>query len=275
MAFVPIDPTKAEVRTTQVDGQLMFDFYIPQGSKGDPGGIVNPSALGAGYDWNSLIVSGLYYAAGADMAGMPNSPPSMAVGVNIMVQARNAAVVTQIAWTTSNANNQIQFMRSLVSGTWGPWKVFRNTSIDNTAGKVITMWDETANRSQILYGDTGIRNLATILENGWTASNAKLRRFGDRVTLTVYNLSGTSSTTTTFYTLPVGFRPGGNTYLPVYTTAPGSTSVVIAQAADGALKLPTGVTLIGGAAYTEVSWTTTDTWPAALPGSAIGSIPNL
>ncbi|WAB10050.1 hypothetical protein SEA_JUMBOSET_2 [Arthrobacter phage Jumboset] len=276
MARTPDDPTKAQVWIDNTDPlNPKFEFYFPRGSKGDPGGIVNPTNIGAGYDWNNLIVSGTYYASGADLAGQPNSPPSMAIGVNIIVQARNAAIITQYANTVSNAHSQILFQRSLVSGVWGPWKVFRNTSIDNTAGKVLTIWDESANRSQILFGDSGMRNLAAVLENGWTASNIKLRRFGSTVTLTMYNLSGSASTATTFFTLPVGFRPGGNTYLPVYTTAPGSTSVVIVQAADGAVKLPTGVTLIGGAAYTEVSWTTTDSWPAVLPGSALGAIPNL
>ncbi|AOT24030.1 hypothetical protein SEA_SUPPI_2 [Arthrobacter phage Suppi] len=276
MARTPDDPTKAQVWIDNTDPlNPLFEFYFPKGAKGDPGGIVNPSALGAGYDWNNLIVSGLYYAAGADMASMPNSPPSMAVGVNIMVTARNAAVVTQIAWTTSNAHNQIQFMRSLVSGTWGPWKVTRNTNIDNGAGKVLTTWDETANRSQLIFGDTGWRDISSLLANGWTATSLYLRRFNDKVTLKMYNVDGSlAAGNPSILNLPLGFRtPHGTSTFGVYTTGTGLSTVSVSN--GGTVNAPGGVTRYGAAAFTELSYSTIDSWPSVLPGAAVGSIPNI
>ncbi|ALY10727.1 hypothetical protein FDH63_gp02 [Arthrobacter phage Wayne] len=292
MARTPDDPTKAQVWIDNTDPlNPLFEFYFPKGAKGDPGGIVNPSALGAGYDWNNLIVSGLYYAAGADMASMPNSPPSMAVGVNIMVTARNAAVVTQIAWTTSNAHNQIQFMRSLVSGTWGPWKVIRNTNIDNTAGKAIYLWDETQNRSQLIYGDTGWRQMT--LPTEWTTGKFSLRRVGYMVTAQFslgtppsavgeshgYTLSGTGG-------VPTGFRPfdtvfgagfgrlgASNKRQPVNFSLNSSGTAIIERNEAAGVD---GQTLTTGAAcYVTVTYPTSDPWPTVLPGSALGSIPNL
>ncbi|AOZ65043.1 hypothetical protein KDJ05_gp02 [Arthrobacter phage Oxynfrius] len=275
MARTPDDPTKAQVWVDNTDPlNPKFEFYFPRGAKGETGGIVNPTNIGPGYDWNNLTVSGTYYAAGADLAGQPNSPPSMAIGVNIIVQARNAAIVTQYANTVSNAHSQILFQRSLVSGVWGPWKVFRNTNIDQSGGRAITIWDELNNRSQIFYGDTGWRNIGALLINGWTASAILIRRFGSLVTMKIFNLDGAAFTSTTFVNLPAGFRTahGSSSFIAVSTS---TVNALLVMDANGDCRAQTGITKYGATAYTEISWQTTDTWPATLPGSASGTIPNL
>ncbi|ALY09527.1 hypothetical protein PBI_KORRA_2 [Arthrobacter phage Korra] len=276
MARTPDDPTKAQVWIDNTDPlNPKFEFYFPRGSKGDPGGIVNPTNIGAGYDWNNLIVSGTYYASGADLAGQPNSPPSMAIGVNIIVQARNAAIVTQYANTVSNAHSQILFQRSLVSGVWSPWKVFRNTNIDQQGGRVITIWNELNNQSQLFFGDTGWRNISDSLVNGWTATSLYLRRFGDRVTLKAFNLDGAAAAgNPAMFTVPLGFRtPHGSSYFPVYTTGTSVSTMLVSN--GGTFSAPGGVTRYGASAYTEVSYSTIDSWPSVLPGVAVGSIPSI
>ncbi|ASD52247.1 hypothetical protein QCN32_gp22 [Arthrobacter phage Niktson] len=314
MVNTPDDPNQAQAWISGTPPDQTIDFYIPRGNtgprgpvgpigpslavgsvatvtgpaapgtvgatgltgpKGDPGGLVNPTPLTTGIDWNTLITSGLYSAAGSDMAGMPNSPPSMAIGVNLMIQARASTIVTQIAWTVSNAHSQIQFQRSLVSGTWGPWKVYRNTTIDNTSGRAVYMWDETGNRSQLLYGDTGWRSITSGLINGWTGNNVKLRRYGSRVTFTAYALDGAAKTANQFYAVPVGYRPQGNTYVAAYSSAANGLTYVTISASDGLLGLPAAINALGGSAYAEVSWETTDIWPTTLPGTAFANIPNL
>lgn len=275
MAFTPNDPTQAEVRVTQDGAQLGFDFYIPRGAKGDPGGINNGTAIAPGTDWNNITTSGLYYATGADMAGMPNSCPSMAIGVSLLVMARNASVITQHAWTVSNSHSQFQMTRSLVSTVWGPWKVTRNTNIDQSGGRAITIWDELNNRSQLFFGDTGWRDISSLLANGWTASNLYLRRFNDRITVKMFNVDGAlAAGNPSIFTLPLGFRtPHGSSYFPVYTTGTGVSTVLVSN--GGTFSAPGGVTRYGGSAFTEVSYSTIDSWPGILPGSAVGSIPNI
>ncbi|UYL86729.1 hypothetical protein SEA_ALBANESE_2 [Arthrobacter phage Albanese] len=292
MARTPDDPTKAQVWVDNTDPlNPKFEFYFPRGAKGETGGIVNPTNIGPGYDWNNLTVSGTYYAAGADLAGQPNSPPSMAIGVNIIVQARNAAIVTQYANTVSNAHSQILFQRSLVSGVWGPWKVFRNTNIDNGAGKAIYLWDETQNRSQLFYGDTGWRQMALPAE--WTTGKFCLRRVGYMVTVQFslgsppsavgeshgYTLSGIGG-------VPVGFRPfdtvfgagfgrlgASNKRQPMnFSLNTSGTAIIERNEVAGA----DGQTLTTGAAcYFSFTYPTSDPWPTTLPGSVLGSIPNL
>ncbi|AOT24092.1 hypothetical protein SEA_ROZBY_2 [Arthrobacter phage Rozby] len=270
MARTPDDPTKAQVWIDNTDPlNPKFEFYFPRGSKGDPGGIVNPNNIGAGYDWNNLIVSGLYFAAGADMAGQPNSPPSMAVGVDIMVIARNSSVVTQIAWTTSNAHNQIQFMRSLVSGVWSPWKVFRNTSIDNTLGRTLSVWDETNNRSQLMYGDTGWRDISVAGETQKTL----LRRVGHVVEVQFTNHTSPGGNYAFPNSVPVGFRPAITREYPFRegAAAYGSTKMV-SITNNGTITFWNSA---AGTVSVAFVYTTTESWPAVLPGSATGNIPNL
>lgn len=281
MAHVPDNPALAQVWVDNTDPlNPQFEFYIPRGSKGDPGGLVNPSAISVGYDWNNLIVSGLYYAAGADLGGQPNSPPSYAIGVNVMVQARSAAVVTQIAWTVNNSHSQIQFMRSLVSGTWGPWKVFRNTAIDNSAGRVLTIWDETNNRSQFLYGDTGQRDisadaawLAALYVTGSvdTAAYCTLRRVGYTVELAIgfsKNVTGVVSPSTGF---PVGFRPTQR----VHGIGSNSAQSLVRFYNGGGGSIPIwNSPATSSNAMLTLTYTTNDPWPTTLPGVAIGTIPN-
>lgn len=292
MAQTPTDPTKAQVWITKGIDDLDFEFYIPQGPKGDPGGLVNPAMISAGYDWNNLVVSGSYYAAGAEMAGMPNSPPSMAIGTNVIVQARNASVVTQWAYTVSNSHSQIQFMRSLVSGTWGPWKIFRNTNIDNSVGRTLSIWDETGNRSQLIYGDTGLRSMplpANIASGVWF-----LRREGSKVSMYT-QLTGINNNTgqdlhnyevMAAGSIPVGFQPPVSVPIVGFGRAGVSNQrqpLMAFMYATGRIALEKDETNANGAIinntaasfYFSVTYDTTQPWPTSLPGTASGGIPNL
>ncbi|AOQ28214.1 hypothetical protein SEA_HUNTINGDON_2 [Arthrobacter phage Huntingdon] len=272
MARTPDDPTKAQVWVDNTDPlNPKFEFYFPRGAKGETGGIVNPTNIGAGYDWNNLIVSGVYYASGSDLAGQPNSPPSMAIGVNIIVQARNAAIVTQYANTVSNAHSQILFQRSLVSGVWGPWKVFRNTNIDNTAGKAIYIWDETQNRSQLMYGDTGWRDISALFPT-LTSGSVLVRRIGYTVYWKINAIFTTAGGNQVVGTLPDGFRPAfADTEFLGHTGT--GTPVRVNVTTNGNV---TGYTLTTAHLITySGSIAVSQSWPATLPGTAVGTIPNL
>ena len=116
------------------------------------------------------------------------------------------------------------------------------------------------------YGDTGQRYLTAVLENGWTAAAFHIRRTGRLVYLTAVNLVGTASSSTTAYTLPVGFRPPNTTQLPAWY----DTGVTMSP---GVILFTTGEATLGGTRtnYTNgriaSSWITPDAWPASLPGT--------
>ncbi|QGJ88102.1 hypothetical protein PBI_EDMUNDO_28 [Arthrobacter phage Edmundo] len=288
MAFTPADPTKAEVKVIQNGDQLGFDFYIPRGAKGDPGGINNGTAIAPQTDWNTITTSGMYYATGADMAGMPNSCPSMAIGVALMVIARSSSVITQHAWTVSNAHSQFQMTRSLVSAVWGPWKVYRNTTIDNTAGRAIYIWDETGNRSQLIYGDTGLRDISSLVNPAiMDPANAGRKLYVQRVGAQVqvsgqFIVSTASPFATIAATLPAGFRPNtlvDATVVQIRTTSALQRAVMSGGQGDIYFHGLSGAAFasmaVGDIFNVSFSYRTAETWPTSLPGVASGGIPNL
>lgn len=128
---------------------------------------------------------------------------------------------------------------------------------------------------KVEYGDTGFRNVAGLLENGWTSGPLLLlRRTGDIVRLGAsYNtsLKGDQATGNRFITLPQGFKitPSGN-YGLVGTAMhlPWAAS----ETMDGEAPVMRDVT--NGLAVSKslitvsfnLSWPTSDPWPANLPG---------
>ncbi|UUG69268.1 hypothetical protein SEA_SCIENCEWIZSAM_24 [Arthrobacter phage ScienceWizSam] len=150
--------------------------------------------------------------------------------------------------------------------------LFATQRVDQSAGRTIYTWDDLNQREQLIYGDTGWRDIKASLINGWTVTALFMRRYQDRVTLKGYQLDGTAQTSTTFLTLPVGFRPPhGQSYLQANTTSAAFALMVVEN--TGNFRAQTGQNLYGNTAYFEITWSVSDTWPTTLPGSAAGSIP--
>ena len=121
---------------------------------------------------------------------------------------------------------------------------------------------------RVEYGDTGWRNIESVLLNGFTATNVKIRRFGDQVSITIFALNGESSTDTTLYTLPTGFRSDSR-IRPAWINRTSSeetptTVVTYFSATLGIFASRTLITSGRGA----IDYLTTDAWPATLPGTA-------
>lgn len=80
-----------------------------------------------------------------------------------------------------------------------------------------------------LSRSTGLRNVTSLLINGWTATSVYVERIRDRVHLYVRGLDGTAATSGAFLALgtaagqiPLGFRPLGNSFQsPPMETASG------------------------------------------------------
>lgn len=138
---------------------------------------------------------------------------------------------------------------------------------DETVGRRAFMWDTVNSRWQMVYGDTGWRDVTTLTTAG-TCQAAKIRRSGALVEYTIY-----AGSEDMILPLPSGFQPGMGTNavgLPTGTTPPG---ILRWNAVDPRCFSP-----VGGAAYyfvTEitVSYSTDQPWPTTLPGVASGTIP--
>jgi hypothetical protein len=129
------------------------------------------------------------------------------------------------------------------------------------------------NYRQLVYGDTGMRNIASLLEGGCTVygdTNVYLSRVGSIVTLQLPITWPTWVSGTRVLNIPAGFRPYATIYLPA-SVYQGGAAVAWQLNSNGNLGL-FSPTANAGSRYFW-SWRTTDAWPTTLPGTALGAIP--
>ena len=244
------------------------------GAKGDPGGITFGTLIGTSTDWNTLTTDGVYRAAAAAGANMPANGT---YGTLIVtgVEASGARILQTFYPAQSSLGGRYIQARVFAVGAWQPWRLIPSQRVDQSAGRAIYTWDDLNSREQLVYGDTGSRQIAA--DAAAFTGNLRLRRVGSTVFLRAAALyvgaSPASATAVLLNTWPTGFTPDlalaifqsrnmtdgtigniriTNTQLMNYT----------AQAANGNLEF-------------AFSWLTLDPWPTTLPGTAAGSIPNL
>lgn len=143
----------------------------------------------------------------------------------------------------------------------------RGYVIDQTAGRTVKVWDYLNNREQLVYGDTGAREV--VLVDGWECYGAKIRRTGSTVSMVIRNMSGASALSPTFYRLPSGFRDSGvNIFgqpsMGLMASKTDSSPVNLISVYSGALNTSSRGTDL----QLNRTWTTSDPWPTSLPGVA-------
>ena len=136
---------------------------------------------------------------------------------------------------------------------------------------------------RVLYGDTGVRNVTSLLTSTWRAasSTVTVTRTGDTVVLSL-NVSVSAGTLLqwwpTILTLPQGFRPASQVKAVLPDTWLGweqGPLVVAASPAPGgfvALETPLDEMTVpsgeGAKRFTaSMMYPTTDPWPTVLPGT--------
>lgn len=138
--------------------------------------------------------------------------------------------------------------------------------VDNTVGRRVFTWDADNAREQMIYGDTGWRNVTP--ENGWTANAMSIRRIGSVIYAAIYLAAKTAATGDIIYTLPSGYRPALGVAVGALYAGDDTTPVTAGN------WLLVSRTAFGSANMSgQVSWSTIEPWPSALPGSASGVIP--
>ena len=147
--------------------------------------------------------------------------------------------------------------------------IYTDTAATNGAIRWIKATGSGNTGWRVDYGDTGWRNIESVLLNGFTATSVKIRRFGDQVSITIFALDGSSSTGTTLYTLPTGFASDSRirqTWMG--RTSSDQTPNAAITYSSNTIGLFTSATLITSGRGT-IDYLTTDTWPATLPGTAV------
>lgn len=262
----------ASVTITGTPEAPIFNFDIPQGEKGDPGGLTNPVVLNAGEDLNNLTASGSYRMVSTNATVALNSPRD-GVGGHIIVHRGATTVITQLFHPLSQSALRGIWQRSLV-GSWGAWMFIPAQRIDQTAGRAVYTWDDLNNREQLVWGDTGERDIAANIQYG-TAGAVKVRRIGSMVELRIVNWApgvANSQLFTTGLELPSGFRNNNTIDVMGWDsvnsvvrrfTIPGNTGIVQCYT-------PATNSIISA----NIVFSTLNAWPTALPGAAVAGVPN-
>lgn len=139
----------------------------------------------------------------------------------------------------------------------------RGYTVDQSAGRVVKVWDYLNNREQLIYGYTGVRDISALVTG--LSGQVLLSRDGNNVTLELNNVSPTGTGLTDFMYLPQGFRIGRTSYRWLQTTA-GGMSRSFQLYASGNSRINAADT--SDSYRQSFTFPTLDPWPTTLPGVA-------
>ena len=134
--------------------------------------------------------------------------------------------------------------------------------VDNSVGTRVFVGDV------MIHGDTGWRDVTSLLRNGWTADTFLMRRVGHTVETRATGLSGESATDFTFFVPPEGFTPGAGS---LRISASNSSFAVSADRVNIGVSGATGQVWRTNMSATSVAlsatYLTDNSWPSPLPGT--------
>lgn len=285
----------ARVWNTGTPENPIFNFELPSGAKGEPGGWTNGAEIGT-TDLDDIITPGLYKATSAsNVTAERHYPIAGSQGTGILEVMWQGNTTTQakmqrytIIW--GNSSVKVMFLRHYTSATWGPWHAITSQRVDTTAGRVIYTWDEVNAREQMIYSDTGWRDIsANLITDNFVLNSSQprchIRREGSDVSLVmrlqasaslIATGQGKSSTLMPALDIPAGFTEAPISYSLTMT------GIAHAGASIEALGIgPTHTnTQLRIAGTTDKPWTanavlgfnlrwkTNAVWPTSLPGIA-------
>jgi len=124
---------------------------------------------------------------------------------------------------------------------------------------------------EVLFGDTGWRDISSLQVNGWTSSQIRVRRNGENIYFWFLTLNPAAATADTVLTLPDGFKPSFVQRFPILKStvsrqlnvdSAGGVRVLLYATGDGTYDACSAAWLAGTAAGPG-------NWPSALPGVAV------
>lgn len=231
-------------------------------------------------DLNLVTVAGTYIQTSAASAQtVRNYPVTNLICILEVFVISSTAMIQRMTPQGGSGSSSVRgsWARRMNGGVWDAWQYTPRQRVDETAGRAIYHWDDLNNRDQLIFGDTGWRNITASLGNGWTATSVLLARRGRTVSLRFRALDGSLATNAALLTgaLPAGYlpyldegmmlRPVDNG-LPLYGTVNSIGTVSITNPGVARTVTPTQ--------QQGIDFTTNDAWPTTSPGTASGTIPN-
>ncbi|MGP4995122.1 hypothetical protein [Glutamicibacter ardleyensis] len=224
-------------------------FALPSGSTQDLTTLVHvPSSPGYGLPQAEAAVNETITGA-------------VVVGDDLQMTRRNGG--TFIAGNVRGAPGA----DSTVPGPPGPSGV-SNTSqfyqVSETAGRTVSVWDYLNSRYQLIYGESGERDISTLLTGA--TGRVTVSRVSSMVNLSLEGVIPSASTSGLLLNLPVGFRPGNRKdfTIPATSTAAAWRSTYIFT--NGGLGVWSQSTSDNYRYH--ISFRTVEPWPSSLPGVA-------
>ena len=157
-----------------------------------------------------------------------------------------------------------------------PGSTYTDTAVTCGAVKWIKMGGTGNTGWTMMYGDTGWRDVSTLLLNGWKnkANHMTIRRINCKVILRFpfVGLDGSAATRPVFITLPDGFKyRNSSNYGAIGTIVVGNgfelgtnaNLQIVSKDFNSLSTTPSSLDMTG-----ELSWTTDDPYPSTLPGTA-------
>jgi hypothetical protein len=252
--------------TTGVD----YQYPGPQGPigpKGDPGGFVASTAL-AGENLDTIMAPGLYRQSTSTSATVPLNYPIGSSGLLEVMTASGATDVLQRYTAMGggpSSSGRSWYTRRYLGGIWSTWVMHTQMRLDNTNGRAAYIWDDVNNREQMVYGDTGWRD---VTPTSGTAAWIRLRRVGNVVYVWVANwVNGTASD---IVALPLGFQTGTNSIVGHFGDRAGAPVAVNINGPSNSIQAAQSATAMS----VYLTFPTVNSWPTTLPGTAHAAIPN-
>lgn len=252
--------------TTGVD----YQYPGPQGlkgDKGDPGGFVASTAL-AGENLDDIKVPGMYRQSTATSATVPLNYPVASSGLlEVMIASGGTDVLQRYTAMGGgpSSSGRTWYSRRFLGGIWSTWVTHTQMRLDNTNGRAAYIWDDSNNREQMVFGDTGWRDVTPI---SGTASWIRLRRVGNVVY--VWVAGWVNGTTNDIISLPLGFQTGTNSIVGHFGDRAGAPVPVNINGPSNLIQATQSSTVMS--AY--LTFPTVNSWPTSLPGVAHAAIPN-
>lgn len=166
-------------------------------------------------------------------------------------------------------------VKSLKFGQWSIANMDQRYTVTETAGRVVKVWDYVNGREQLVYGESGLRDITALAPN-ITAGKLYLTRSGNEVSLLFSDVVMGGATGSAYDMIaaggiPVGFRPPVTHWYNGIDGPPGLRRIGVASSG----WVPVYLSPVPSDFYRgKVSWSTQQAWPVSLPGTAVGTIPN-
>lgn len=230
---------------------------------------------------DTILTPGLYYQNSTPRLTSEKGYPVGFTGASSRCSLRvypwggSGAIIQELTTVGSPTRPSLIATRYVEGGVFQSWSIKTPQRVDNTAGRAIYTWDDTQNREQLIYGDTGLRNISADLIGIQPPSGnsySTIRRVLNTVTLNL-NAAVVDADYVgqlELYRVPEGFRNNFQQINMYPITRQNPLAAKSMQLVSRMYLRLYQDPKLGDQIRHQIIWETPDPWPTTLPGTAAG-----